>query len=311
MKFFYSNLSFLTRRTAILVLLPAIFFCGCADGAKNFASLALSSTGYVSHGEADALIGVGEALQKSSESLTAENEYFLGRSVAAHILGIYPPVRGQASVQAYINSVGSVVAQYSDKPDLFKGYHFAALDTDEVNAISTPGGFVFVSRGFLRQLSDEDMLAAVLAHEIGHIVLEHGTSSISQSHMSKALLNLGKEVAASQAGYGVSELTSIFGESVTDVVDTLITNGYSRSQEYEADQYAYELLQRSNYDPVALIEVLQKLQALSSEGGWFSTHPDADDRIENLRERNTVPEGDHPERASRIARFKLNTKSLS
>ncbi len=294
-------------------LVPGCVFVlgGCADGARNLASLALSSTGYVSQNEADALIGAGETLQKSSQSLTAENEYFLGRSVSAHILGMYPPLRGQPRIQGYLNAVGLVLAQYSDKPDLFKGYHFAVLDSDEVNALSTPGGFVFVSRGFLQLLTDEDMLAAVLAHEIGHIVLGHGTKAISQSNMSKALLNLGKEVAISQGGYGVSEVTSIFGDSVTDVVDTLITKGYSRSQEYEADQYAYDLLQRAHFDPLALIEVLEKLHGISINGGWFSTHPDAEDRVDNLKERNNVPQAALPDRIVRLSRFKLNTKTLS
>lgn len=261
---------------------------GC--GAQNaqlraLAGSVLGSTGLVDASTAETMMAAGEKVYKAASPLSSEQEYYLGRAVAASLLVQYP-YQSRESWQRYVNRVGGVLARSSDRPELFKGYTFIVVDTDEINAMAAPSGFVFISRGFLKQLSDEDELAAVLAHEIGHVVLGHGVAAISQANLTEAVTLVGREVAAQQGGAATQAVVGLFGESVGEVVETLTSKGYSRRQEYAADQYAVELLSRVGYDPGALDRVLLKLEKLErgGDGGWLTTHPAADDRREELEE---------------------------
>lgn len=268
----------------------------------------LSSTGYVSQAQASSLISAGDNLVKSQEELLPEQEYYLGRAVSANLLAKYPPQQNAAST-AYLNKIGMTLASVSDTPETFGGYHFIAVQSKEINAFSAPGGFVYVSSGFLRELPDEDAVAAVLAHEIAHVVKRHGVNAISNAKLFSALTDLGQasaSVAASQVSSPIDlgEITGIFSESVSGVVDKLLTKGFDRRQEYEADLYAAELLQRAGYDPNALVRVLGVLEthAKGEQGGWYATHPAPSDRISEISSDFSFPAPQDPP-SSRRARF--------
>lgn len=271
------------KKFALLSCLALLSSCAGNTSFQNLGSSILSSTGLVSSSQAEALMKASSELAEAATPLTDEQEYYLGRGVAATILAKYKLASSQSATK-YINQVGALVAAVSDKPETFGGYHFAVLNSDEINAVSAPGGFVFVTRGLLKHVHDEDMLAAVLAHEVAHIVKAHGVNAISDGHMNKALVLLGKEAVSSAAGQDVQMLTAAFSDSITDVANSLLTKGYSRSQEYEADEYAVELMKRAGYNPSALVKLLEALKALegTSSGGWMSTHPDAEDRIDEV-----------------------------
>lgn len=257
---------------------------------KGIGSSILSSTGYVSGSSAETLFDSGAKLQKGLEGFTEKEEYYLGRGVAALILSKYSSL-SNAALTSYVNQVGSVLVAASDRPMTYGGYHFVVLDSDEINAVSTPGGFIFLTRGFIKVLPSEDALAAVLAHEIAHIVFGHARASISQSNISDALLSAAKETAQSQGGFYTAELTALFGDSVKEIGDKLLVNGFSRSQEYESDEYAQTLLTKVGYDQRALVTVLEilKQQEQAGKGGWFSTHPEAEDRIDELDLEDDIP----------------------
>lgn len=300
-----------------ILLTTVIIAGGCApgEGGMDLSSMGagiLGSTGLVSTSEAEGYIKAGSKVVKAASSLTDEQEYYLGRGVAATVFARYKALPN-SSVNSYVNKVGVTLAAFSDKPETFAGYHFIVLDTDEVNAMAAPGGFIFVTKGFVKRMPDEDTLAAVLAHEISHVVKGHGVKAISQSNLTEALTLVGQQVAASQAGGGVTqELTQLFGDSIKDVTDTLLTKGYSRRQEYEADLGAAGLLQKAGYDPRALISMLEVLKKLeeSEKGGWFSTHPVAKNRISELKDEFEFPDTISAGQAIRSARFKNAVKSL-
>lgn len=227
---------------------------------------------------------VVKAVRKSTAEITPEQEYYIGRAVAATILKQYRPWDNPAA-NAYLNKVGQALALVSDQPETFGGYHFLALDSDEINAFAAPGGLILVSRGLLRCCKSEDELAAVLAHEIGHVQLKHGLGAIKKSR----LMDLGgmlvkegiKEFSSSQ----VRQLTQIFGESVGDITKTLMINGYSRTQESEADAAAVVLLRRMGYQPAGLIVMLKKMKANYPKDavGFAKTHPDPLDRVRDVQ----------------------------
>ena len=116
---------------------------------------------------------------ESSKGITPDQEYYIGRAVAAKIVSTYTILEDE-DLTKYLNLVGNAVAVNSDNPDVPGGYHFGILDTKDINAFACPGGIVFVTKGLIDTLENEDELAAVLAHEIGHYKKKHTLTSILQ-----------------------------------------------------------------------------------------------------------------------------------
>lgn len=291
------------KKEIITSALLLTVFAGCGTQMSQFGSSLLSSTGLVSGSQADAIFKAGEKFSKAVEGVSDEQEYYLGRSVSAVLLNKYK--LAPIGATNYANKIGLTLAGYSSRPETYGGYHVAFFDSPQVNAVSAPGGFIFISKGMLNLLSTEEELAAVIAHEIGHIALKHGTSAISESNLTDALQIVGKEALASTGNTAVTQLNALFGESVNEVVGTLLDKGYSRGQEYDADAYAAALLAKTGYNPAALISVFKKLESVSNQsGGWFETHPSASKRESELS--GTV-KADAPAvkgQAKRDARFK-------
>lgn len=293
-----------------LIPLLVVFISGCTNTALNqIGASALAQTGYVDSQQAAGLLSSGQKIIASQEELTSEQEYYLGRAVSAKVLSTYPPKLDAAKTK-YLNEIGMTLVSVSDSPETFGGYHFAVIDTPTINAMSAPGGFVFVSSGFVNALPDEDSLAAVLAHEIAHVARKDGANAVSNAALFSALSEAsiqGASIAASQtsAGPALGVLTGALSDSVEGVMEKLLTKGFDRSQEYRADLYAANLLQKAGYDPTALVRVLKILESQTGKdhAGWFATHPDPADRIDELQDDFTFPAGQESSSA-RDARFK-------
>jgi len=270
----------LKETTVKLMLLLCL--SSCTPEMQQMGQSILGVTGLVSGSQASTLFTAFDQSSKALSGMSAEQEYYLGRAVSANILGKYPLVNNNA-LQSYVNRVGMTLAAMSERPETFGGYRFGVFSSPELNAVSGPGGFVFLSSGLVRLLKDEDMLAAVLAHEIAHVVLGHGTDAISTSNFRKAALTIGEGAVQQYGRAEVAILASTFSGSVDDLTKTLLESGYSRRQEYRADRYAVQLMATTGYDPHALLDVLQALKHSKSVGGWTSTHPEPDDRIEEVQ----------------------------
>jgi predicted Zn-dependent protease len=159
----------------------------------------------------------------------------------------------------------------------------AILDNNEINAFATSGGHIFITRGLVNAAKSEDELAAVIAHEVAHIQLQHSIKAIKTSRITQALMVTGTAAAGAATGMNVNELTNVFNESVGEIVLTLVNNGYSRDQEYEADNTAIGLLASAGYNPSALIDIMRQLNTVQSSvpGGFNRTHPTPANRITN------------------------------
>jgi len=234
------------------------------------------------------VIGVDPSLvtlMKSFEDFTPQQEYYVGRTVGAMILNQYPPYE-DSGANAYLNLLGQSLAQASDMPEIFGGYHFLVLDSDDINALAAPGGFIFVTRGMLRCANHEDAVAAILAHEIGHVQAKHGLQAIKKSRVTGALTNVAITGVKTYADEDIAELTSIFEDSIFDITTTLIEKGYSRAFEKEADLAALAILQRLRYDPNGMIDMLNVMNDRLQPGGldFAKTHPDPEDRIAYIQE---------------------------
>jgi predicted Zn-dependent protease len=213
------------------------------------------------------------------QDVSQESEYYLGRAVAAKVLSLYPVVNDEVLTQ-YINKVGQVVVAFSDRPETYGGYRFGILDTEELNALAAPGGFIFISKGLLNVLPDEDALAAVLAHEVSHVSERHALKRVSGKELSSALDAAGVVAGALTCNQAIQSASKVLGVVTDKITSILLEKGYSREQEYEADAGSVRILQRAGYEGSGLVTVLNQLDrgAVNQSAGWFKTHPSNESR---------------------------------
>ena len=272
----------------------AMIFSACVtlDQVTQAGTSIAVASGAISEDNAQSINKSVSAVGKTFDDITPEQEYYIGRSVAASLLGQYKPYN-DAVLTHYVNVLGQTLSRYSAKPETFGGYHFLVLDADEVNAFAAPGGLILVSRGLLKCCKTEDELAAVLAHEVGHVQNEDGLRAISSSRLTSALTILGTESAKSLGGSQLAEVTKAFEGSINDVTQTLMVNGYSRRQEYQADAVAVQIMQAVGYDPNGLVGMLDEMKKQMHDGGpgFAKTHPSPDDRIAEVRSLITATAG--------------------
>src|SRR4030042_5526621 len=204
------------RREASLALLILVPFAagGCAGAAIALPAAAIAYKG-------------ASKATEAARPINDSEEYYVGRAVAARILGKYK-LDQNPKLTEYVNEVGETVARKSSRPNPFKGYHFAVLDTQEINAFACPGGIIFVTRGLIQTCQNEDQLAAVLAHEVGHVANKDGINSISKARWTQVFTAMGAE-AARQYGGAAGNLVTLFEGSIDDVFKTVVVNGYSRT----------------------------------------------------------------------------------
>jgi len=243
------------------------------------------------------------AIAHASEDFNPEQEYYIGRAVGATLLTRYHPLNDPRA-NAYVNEVGQALALFSDMPQTFGGYHFLIMDSPEINAFAAPGGLVFITRGMLRCCSGENALAAVLAHEIAHVQNKDALRAIKRSRVTEAFTIIGGEAVKHAVGGDLAQLTSVFTDSIGDIMGTMVNNGYSKTLEYQADKTAITILTRTGYDPAGLPDMLTEMQKRLTPGGhdFAKTHPAPTDRITQLASLARVAEIHEP--PARIARFK-------
>ncbi len=174
-------------------------------------------------------------------------------------------------LQNYVNSVGQRAAAAARTPQFT--YKYVAVNDKSMNALALPGGHIFITRGLLEKLSTEAQLAGVLAHESVHVAARHSTHQMSQQIGMDVLLG-----AASKGGASEGAMT------VANLAGQLITLGYSRSQEKEADIGGLDYMLEAGYDPMGMAQTMQILKD-NSQGGsleWLSSHPDPGNRVEYI-----------------------------
>ena len=218
-------------------------------------------------------------LLSSSKDVDYKTERIIGESLALEGLQRFGnPVKNE-SLQKYVNLVGNAVAGNSKRATI--PYQFAVLDSTVQNAFAVPGGVIFVSRALVSILEDESELAAVLAHEVGHVAAKHALKSTQRAQFFQGV---GTITAASVGG----DKGKKFASAIGDMQAVLFDKGLDKDMEFEADLAAMESTYRTGYDPSAMIRVLQKLQKIEAsstnkKGSWFSTHPPLAERIARLQ----------------------------
>ncbi len=203
-----------------------------------------------------------------------EQDVALGRKYAPQIekaLGGRVP---DENLQNYVNRIGQRIARFCDRPDL--SYYFAVVEEGGANALAVPGGYVYITRGLLKELQSEAQLAAVLAHEVSHVVARDTMAAISRQIGMTAVL---AAAVASDAPPQVAGATSF--------ISGVLTLQYSREDEKDADLTGLSYMTQAGYDPNGVVETMKILQELQTVRPieFFSTHPNPESRIAYLEER--------------------------
>ncbi len=206
-------------------------------------------------------------------------EIRFGREVAARMIGRFG-LYDNPRLLKYVNLVGHALAVNTNRPEI--EFHFAVLNTDEINAYAAPGGYVFVTRGALAKMQDEAELAAVLGHEMTHI---------NERHVVKELNIHGTEGSAAGGlarliGGGTEAARVAFFQSVDKALDMLFKTGYGREDEIQADRGAVLLCALSGYDPSALERYFERIGTIKGKATETidKTHPPFEDRIAWLKD---------------------------
>jgi predicted Zn-dependent protease len=171
-----------------------------------------------------------------------------------------------------VESVGRRLASRSSMPNL--PWRFRVIERSEVNAFALPGGFIYVTSGLLRSVRSDDELAGVLAHEITHVTLRHGTNQASKAALAQMPLQLLGGVMGRGVGSMLTQLGIGFG------LNTLLLR-YGRSAETQADVGAVQLMRRAGYNPHGMANFLRTLKG-GRGNDFFSDHPSPSNRVERV-----------------------------
>jgi len=185
-------------------------------------------------------------------------EIAFGRELAARILG-REALHKNAELTRYVALIGQALASNSGRSEL--PFYFAVLDSEQVNAYSTPGGYVFVTRGALKNMHDEAELAAVLAHEIAHVQLRH---IVNAMHIRGKETNAAMTWMSFITGGSGDTAKVAFFQAVDQATTLLFEEGFNIRDELAADRVALMLLANTGYDPEALSRLLTRIEGNAS-----------------------------------------------
>jgi len=225
--------------------------------------------------------------------MSEQDEISSGRRIHQQVLQEYRPYNN-AALQRYVNDIGQKLAAQSERPSL--PWTFTVVDSPEINAFAVQGGFIYITRGLMAYLGSEAELAGVIGHEIGHVTARHGARADRDQKAASVVQILGVLAGAYFGGEQGAELgAQVAGGGAA--AGFLLPR--SREHELQADSLGAKYLQRVNYDPDVLINVIQTLKSQETfardqqraDGpqadetpNWLRTHPANEDRLRAMRQ---------------------------
>ncbi len=201
-----------------------------------------------------------------------ERETKLGQDYAYEIEGFTKPLRDRF-IAEYVNRVGQALVRNSDAKVPFT---IKVIDSEEVNAFTLPGGFMYVTSGLIIDAENEAELAGIMAHEVAHVAARHATRQLTRSQM----FNL--------ASIPLIALGGGLVVAAREAVGSIGAMKFSRNYEAEADYLGVEYAYKAGYDPTGLVSILERLrleedQKQNAVSKAFSTHPQTSDRIRKIQ----------------------------
>jgi Zn-dependent protease with chaperone function len=226
----------------------------------------------------------GDPLKPGFNLFSKEQDIELGRELAAQVRQQMPVVQNR-ELQNYIANVGQRLARQPEAGDY--PYSFTMIQDPSVNAFALPGGPTFINTGLLKAAENEAQLAGVIAHEISHVALRHGTNQASKAN----LIQLPAMIAGGIAGGGTLGQLAQLGIGLG--ANSVLLK-YSRDAESQADALGARLMAEAGWNPIEMARFFEKLAAEGGSRGpqFLSSHPDPGNRMRDVEaEIRTLPRG--------------------
>ncbi len=212
--------------------------------------------------------------KKQHISLSTEEEIAIGLQSAPQMAQEYGGLHPDQEAQALVDKVGNKLVNSSVARETPYQYDFHLLrDPKTVNAFALPGGQVFITMGLFKRLENEDQLAGVLGHEIGHVVGRHSAERIAKQDLTRGIIT------------GVMAGSDVGGGRMAAMVGQFINMKYGRNDELESDQLGVKYMIDAGYNPYEFIEVMRILDEASggqSVPEFQSTHPSGPHRVQEI-----------------------------
>jgi hypothetical protein len=230
-------------------------------------------------------LGDGTRITAPKNDYKPADDVKVGREAAAQIRRELPLLPEDGEVDAYVERVGNTLTA-AIPPEFTHSefrYEFSVVNAKDINAFALPGGPMFVNRGMIEAAHSEGEMAGVMAHEISHVALRHGTAQATKSQ--SAGIQLG--------ALGGAILGAVIGGDAGDIVaqGTQIGLGtyllkFSREYETQADVLGAQILARAGYDPMDLAKMFQTIEQEGGSSGpeWLSSHPNPGNRYQRINE---------------------------
>jgi len=226
----------------------------------------------------------GDQLKPGFNLYSKQQDIEIGKQAAATVLQRYQQAQNR-DLQAYIKKIGERLTKTPTVSNSGFPFSFTLLNYKEVNAFALPGGPTFVFTGLITASESEEELAGVLAHEISHVVLRHGTSRMSKANIIEKPARV----------IGVINMLTPLGRLINVGLGVALNGVFlknSRDDESEADALGAHIMSEAGYDPVALARFFEKLEARGGPGvpEFLSDHPSPGNRVEAVQaEVRTLP----------------------
>ncbi|WP_239480486.1 M48 family metallopeptidase [Parashewanella hymeniacidonis] len=181
----------------------------------------------------------------------------------------------------YVQCVSTAITKHAPKKVFGGKWEVVVFDSKQVNAFALPGGKIGVYTGLLNVAKNQDQLAAVIGHEVGHVIAEHGNERMSNS----ALVGVGLQVADTALKSQDVKQSKVIMSALGVGSQVAVTLPFSRIQETEADQIGLELMAKAGFNPKQSVELWKNMQKASNGEKPFellSTHPAPQTRISDL-----------------------------
>ena len=209
------------------------------------------------------------------------------------------PMLNDREIEQYVNSIGQRLAANAGGPQF--QYRFKVVNQSDINAFALPGGYIYLNRGIIENARNEGEIAGVLAHEIAHSALRHGTHQASKAYAA----NAGLQILGGLLGGRVGQNTAQILNTVGGVGLNALFLKFSRELETQADVRGAQILAASGYTPADMVSFFNTLAKVdtSKKTTWLSHHPAPPDRIARIeKERQLLREPASPT---------LNTQQLA
>lgn len=218
----------------------------------------------------------------------------MGRQSATQISREMPIMRDEATVN-YIRQLGAKLA--AKAPGEKFPYTFNVVATKDVNAFALPGGFIFINAGTIAAARNEGELVGVMAHEVMHVALRHGTNQATKAHLAQAGLGIFSAIAAGRDNPNASAVLQTLGGAGAN----MLFLKFGRTAEKESDIGGARIMAEAGYDPRDMAGFFQTLQDLGGQRvpEFLSDHPDPGNRIASINEvYKTLPVSPNPVRTT-------------